>query len=64
LDDLGRPRLAHSQGQEDQDKNLQLNLFGALDNRLKKWIGEIDISSMTPLEALVELNKIKEYVEK
>jgi hypothetical protein len=30
---------------------------------LKKWIGEIDVSSMTPLEALVELNKIKEYME-
>jgi DNA mismatch repair protein MutS len=64
LDDLGRPRLAHSLGEEDQGNHLQLNLFGALDNRLKKWIGEIDISSMTPLEALIELNKIKEYVEK
>jgi len=64
LDDLGRPRLAHSLGEADQSNHLQLNLFGALDNRLKKWIGEIDISAMTPLEALVELSKIKEYVEK
>jgi len=64
LDDLGRPRLAHSQGPADQRNNLQLNLFGALDNRLKKWIGEIDISSMTPLEALIQLNKLKEYVAK
>ena len=63
LDDLGRPRLAHSQTQEDQSHHLQLNLFGSMDNRLKKWINEIDISSMTPLEALVELNKIKEYME-
>ena len=64
LDDLGRPRLAHSKVRKDQGDHLQLNLFGALDTRLKKRIKEIDIASMTPLEALIELNKIKEYVEK
>jgi hypothetical protein len=41
---------------------LQLNLFGAQDSRIKKWIRELDLSSMTPLEALIELNKLKEYL--
>jgi DNA mismatch repair protein MutS len=63
LDDVGRPRFAHSQREQDQGDILQLNLFGSQDYRLKKWIQELNISSMTPLEALNELNKIKEYLD-
>lgn len=63
LDDVGRPRFARSQRKQDQGDILQLNLFGSQDYRLKKWIQELNISSMTPLEALNELNKIKEYLD-
>ena len=60
LDDVGRPRMARTRRKKDNDV-LQLNLFGGQDQRLKKQIRDMDISSMTPLEALIELNKIKEY---
>ncbi len=63
LDEVGRPRLAHSPGKEDEEDKLQLNLFGLQDQRLQKWIRKLDISSMTPLEALIELNKMKEYLD-
>jgi hypothetical protein len=42
---------------------LQLNLFGLKDQRLQRWIRKLDISSMTPLEALIELNKMKTYLD-
>jgi len=42
---------------------VQLNLFGIKEMRIKKWLQDIDISSITPLEALIELNKLKEYVD-
>jgi hypothetical protein len=32
------------------------------DQKLREWISGLDISSMTPLEALTELNQLKEYV--
>jgi DNA mismatch repair protein MutS len=63
LDEVGRPRLARSSKKTEADDSLQLNLFGAQDQRLKKRIRELDISSMTPLEALIELNKIKGYLD-
>jgi DNA mismatch repair protein MutS len=62
LDEAGRPRLAHGppgKGKGDVD---QLNLFSSLDGRLKECIRTLDISNLTPLEALVELNKLKELV--
>ncbi|MBW2046203.1 MAG: hypothetical protein JRI96_15195 [Deltaproteobacteria bacterium] len=43
---------------------MQLSLFGVPDHHLRRWIQNLDISSMTPLQALVELNKIKEYLNK
>jgi hypothetical protein len=43
---------------------MQLSLFGAQDQRLKKWIENLDISSMSPLEALIEINKMKEYLSR
>jgi len=62
VDEAGRPRLARSFQKKDKGDLLQLNLFGAQDQRLRKWIQGLDISSMAPLEALIELNKIKEYL--
>jgi DNA mismatch repair protein MutS len=64
LDEAGRPRLAHSSKPREKKASLQLNLFGAQDRRLKKWFQSLDVSSMTPLEALVELSKLKEYMDK
>jgi len=64
LDEVGRPRMAYSKRRKDKGDVLQLNLFGAQDQRLKKWIRDLDISTMTPLEALVELNKVKEHLDK
>ncbi len=64
LDEAGRPMMAQSGADTDEGDQLQLNLFGARNDRLKKWILGLDISSMAPLEALIELNKMKEYLEK
>ncbi|MFH1350740.1 MAG: DNA mismatch repair protein MutS [Pseudomonadota bacterium] len=63
VDEVGRPRLAQSLKKKDERDILQLNLFGAQDQRLRKWVEELDISSMTPLEALIQLDKLKKYVE-
>jgi len=62
LDEVGRPRLARSSGKKDLEDSPQLNLFGSQDQRLIKRIRELDISLLTPLEALIELNKMKEYL--
>jgi len=64
LDEAGRPRLAHSEKLKGKQASLQLNLFGVQDQRLKKRLKSLDISSMTPLEALIELNKLIEYIDK
>jgi DNA mismatch repair protein MutS len=63
LDEVGRPRLARSPGEKELENSLQLNLFGSQDQRLIKRIRELDISLLTPLEALIELNKMKEYLD-
>jgi DNA mismatch repair protein MutS len=63
IDEVGRPRLAHSRQKRDENDALQLSLFGAQDLRLKKRIQELDISSMAPLEALIELDRLKKYLD-
>ena len=63
LDEAGRPRVAHSKEMGEGEGLLQLSLFGGRDQRLRKRIQRLDIPSMTPLEALNELNKIKEYLD-
>ena len=63
LDEVGRPRLAKSPPERDEGDILQLSLFTPQDKKLRDWIAGTDISGMTPLEALVELNKLKEYVD-
>ena len=62
LNDVGRPRLAQDSSKKDGDDIVQLSLFMPQDQKLRKWILGLDISSMTPLEALTELNHLKEYV--
>lgn len=63
IDATGRPRLARSKGAEDQPGDRQLPLFGRVEQDLIQWIRDLDTSTITPLQALVELDKIKTYVE-
>jgi DNA mismatch repair protein MutS len=62
LDETGRPSLAHTMPEEGEDDIVQLSLFRSQDRKLIDWICGLDISSMTPLEALTELNQLREYV--
>ncbi len=62
MDEHGRPRMAKTQFDEGPHIQ-QLNLFGAKESRIEKWLQDLDISTMTPLEALVELSKMKESVD-
>ncbi len=64
LDALGSPRPAQGQVKGKKDEPVQLGLFGEADRKLRKWILDLNLSDMTPLEALVELNRLKEYLEK
>ncbi len=64
LDEAGRPRLAHSLPEEEEHGIVQLSLFGSTDSKLNDRILGLNISSMTPLEALTELNELREYVRK
>jgi DNA mismatch repair protein MutS len=62
--EVGSPRMAMEQSGKDRKKTMQLSLFGAQDQRLRKWIQTLDLSSMSPLEALIEINKMKEYLSR
>ena len=64
LDHLGRSDLAASRRTPAPREDDQLSLFMGKDQRLVKWIQGLDIPSMTPLEALVELDKLKQYTDK
>ncbi len=61
VDEAGRLRIAH--GTPHSEEVVQLNLFGMHDDHLRKWIKSLDISRMTPIEAMVELDKMKKYLE-
>jgi DNA mismatch repair protein MutS len=63
LDHRGQPRLAHTLPGKEAGDIVQLGLFGSQDQKMIEWIRRLDISNMTPLDALVELNKLKEHVE-
>jgi DNA mismatch repair protein MutS len=63
MDDIGMPRIARSSQSSGSKDGIQLNLFGGNDQRLIKWIRGFDVSSMTPLEALLEMDKLKRYVD-
>jgi DNA mismatch repair protein MutS len=59
----GEARFKSFRENKEQKESPQLSLFGAQDERLTKWIRGLDISSMTPLEALIELHKLKSTVD-
>jgi DNA mismatch repair protein MutS len=57
-------RVARGRRAGIRDEHLQLALFSSVDQRLRTWIADLDIQSMSPLQALMELNRIKEYLDK
>lgn len=60
-DETGRPRLAHHPLSETEEGNMvQLGLFEPQDRRLREWIKGLNVDGMTPVEALVTLNELKE----
>ena len=64
IDETGRPRLAHtaSNRKENTQGMVQLDLFGFQDRELRKRINDLDIDTMTPLEALTALNDLKKRI--
>jgi len=60
VDEAGMPKIA---GARSATHTQQLNLFGFQEQGLKKWIQGLNISALTPLEALIELNKMKDYLD-
>lgn len=62
-DNKGRTRTAPGVRSRKEKDPSQLSLFGPADDGLRDKIKAIDIPSMTPLEALNELNRLKEYVD-
>ena len=60
-DETGRPRLAYHPLSETEEGNMvQLGLFEPQDRRLREWIKGLNVDGMTPVEALVTLNELKE----
>ncbi len=63
LENHGPPEPAHHLSNlKESDKIVQLSLFGAQDQKLQNWILGLNITSMTPIEALTELNEIQMYL--
>jgi DNA mismatch repair protein MutS len=63
-DETGRPRLAHHPLPEPGERNMvQLGLFESEDRRLREWIKGLNVDGMTPVEALVTLNELKERLD-
>ncbi|MBE9502615.1 MAG: DNA mismatch repair protein MutS [Proteobacteria bacterium] len=66
LDDVGMPMLAlpkKRKVKEDEDNSRQMSLFMHPAEHLFEEIRSLDISSMTPLDALNRLSRLKEEVK-
>ena len=64
LDSGGKQFSQHPLQPKDEDGMVQLSLFGSQDRIVSDWIMGLDISSMTPIEALTELNNMQKYIRK
>jgi len=62
-DETGMVRMAHVAPRKKEDHMVQLNLFGTQDRELRQRISRLNINSMTPLDALVELGKLKAHID-
>ena len=63
LNGAGEPVLARSKRPVEKDASVQLSLFTTSDQIVINTLKKLDISNMTPLEALNRLNALKELVE-
>jgi DNA mismatch repair protein MutS len=63
LNGLGEPVLAHSIAPVEDDARAQLSLFKTPGEVITDALKKLDISNMTPLEALNELNALKDLIE-
>lgn len=63
LDDLGRPKIARSDTKPPKNEGVQLSLFGNSESKIIRLIKDLDISGITPIEALIELDRLKKYVD-
>jgi len=63
FDQVGKPVLAHSKMKEHYSLKGQLSLFTTPPNPVIEELKRIDISSMTPLEALNKLDELKKKIE-
>jgi len=61
LDERGRPRLARGTQKEEP---AQMALFGSAESKLRDELEKIDVSTLTPLEALNLLHDLVEQVKK
>jgi len=65
LDSVGRPNLARSRNRKmaHDDSSVQLSLFKTPEQTVIETIKGLNISTMTPLEALNRLNELKELIQ-
>jgi len=63
LDEIGMPKIARGKARGSPKRPAQLDLFQAQENPLKKELLTVDIEGMTPIEALVKLNELKNKAE-
>ncbi|MGD8513018.1 MAG: hypothetical protein PVG85_03625, partial [Deltaproteobacteria bacterium] len=62
LNGVGFPQLAHSKRTMETSSGAQLTLFNPPDQRVIHKLGELDVDTMTPLEALNQLHALKELL--
>jgi DNA mismatch repair protein MutS len=58
------PPALKPRGQASLEPPAQLGLFGSADRRLREQLGQLDITQMTPVEALNVLDKLTEEAKK
>lgn len=59
----GMPHMAQVTPQKRDGLMVQLDLFGGQDRVLIEWIQGLNIDRMTPLDALLELSKLKAHID-
>jgi len=64
LDEVGMPVLALSKRDKRRKEGCQLSLFHQDRDHIRQELKRLDISAMTPLEALNKLNELKEKAER
>jgi DNA mismatch repair protein MutS len=64
LDEAGIPKIALPKRYRPQKEGCQLSLFDQEGDYLREELKRLDISTMTPLEALNKLNELREKAER